>query len=125
MKRVTGLGGIFFKARDHKKLREWYGEHLGLPLEEDGSASFHWRDIEDPDQMGFSVWSAFPQNTDYFDPSTAPFMVNFRVADLDALLEQLRLEGVEVDDRREEYEFGKFGWIIDPEGNRIELWEPR
>ncbi len=124
MKRVTGIGGIFFKANDPDALRKWYGDHLGIESEGDSGAMFSWREAENPEQEGFTTWSAFPADTRYFDPSKAPFMINYRVADLDLLLQQLRDEGVEVDPRIEEYEYGRFAWIMDPEGNRIELWEP-
>jgi predicted enzyme related to lactoylglutathione lyase len=124
MKRVTGIGGIFFKSKDPESLRKWYREHLGIESDGDGGASFQWREADDTERTGFTVWSAFPQSTRYFEPSTAPFMINYRVADLDWLLAQLRGEGIEVDPRIEEYEYGRFAWIMDPEGNRIELWEP-
>ena len=123
MKRVTGIGGIFFKARDAASLREWYRRHLGIDVQDWGGAGLLWRD--DPDaQNGVTVWTIFDGETKYFQPSTAPFMINYRVADLRAVLDVLRSEGCTVDDRIEESEFGKFGWVMDPEGNRIELWEP-
>lgn len=124
MKRVIGLGGAFFKAEDPAALGAWYARHLGLELEENGSVSFPLRGEDDALRRGFVVWAPFASDTRYFEPSVKPFMINFRVHDLDALLAQLREEGVDVDDRTEEYEFGKFGWIMDPEGNRVELWEP-
>jgi predicted enzyme related to lactoylglutathione lyase len=124
MKRVTGIGGIFFKAQDHESLKAWYEQHLGISPGDDGYVSFRWREEENPEEVGSTVWSVFKQDTKYFEPSTAPFMINYRVADLHGLLAQLRAEGVEVDDKVEEFEYGKFGWITDPEGNRIELWEP-
>ena len=124
MKRVTGIGGIFFKAQDPETLRAWYREHLGIESEGDGGFTFDWRETDDTEKIGQTVWSIFPGTTKYFAPSQAPFMINYRVADLDRVLEQLRAEGVEVDDRVEEYEYGRFAWVMDPEGNRIELWEP-
>lgn len=124
MKRVTGIGGIFFKAKDPGRLQEWYRTHLGIAPKPHGTVMFEWREKDEPDRVGFTVWGPFPDDTRYFDPSPAPFMINYRVADLDALLAKLREEGVEVDDRVEEYEYGRFGWVMDPEGNRIELWEP-
>ncbi len=124
MKRVTGLGGIFFKCKDPDAMKTWYQKHLGLEPEPHGAVLFHWRDKDDPEKEGQTVWSAFPGDTDYFNPSQSPFMINYRVDDLDAILAALREEGVDVDDKVEEYEYGKFGWIMDPEGNRIELWEP-
>ena len=124
MKRVTGIGGVFFKSQDPKQLKGWYQEHLGITPDKDGYIQFEWREKDDPERVGLTVWEAFPHDTKYFDPSAKPFMVNFRVANLHALLDLLRKEGVQVDDKVEEYEYGKFGWIMDPEGNRIELWEP-
>ena len=123
MERITGIGGIFFKANDPKNLQSWYERHLGIAPGADGSVVFRWRDHDHPDRTGYTVWAPFPRDTKYFDPGTATFMINYRVADLDRLLEQLRREGVDVDDRIEESEFGRFGWAIDPEGNRLELWE--
>ena len=124
MKRVTGIGGVFFKAGDPDELKAWYVRHLGLPLRPDGEVMFEWREGEEPDAQGVTVWAPFPRDTDYFEPSQSPFMINYRVADLDGLLAQLRREGVEVEDRVEEYPYGRFAWIMDPEGNRVELWEP-
>lgn len=123
LKRVTGIGGVFFKARDAAALREWYKRHLGIDVQEWGGAALNWKD--DPDaQNGVTAWSIFEDSSKYFQPSPAPFMVNYRVADLAALLAALREEGCQVDDRMDESEFGKFGWVMDPEGNRVELWEP-
>ena len=124
MKRVTGIGGIFFKTNNLETTREWYQTHLGLDIAPPGYASFHWRDIDDPDKKGFTVWSLFKNETEYFGPGDTPFMVNYRVENLDAVLEALRAEGVWVDDKREDDENGRFAWIMDPEGRRIELWEP-
>jgi predicted enzyme related to lactoylglutathione lyase len=124
MPRVTGIGGIFFKSRDPKTLKSWYREHLGIEPDADGYVSFRWRENENPERKGYTVWEPFPQDTKYFDPSPAPFMVNYRVDDLRGLLARLREAGVEVSDKVEELEYGKFGWITDPEGNRLELWEP-
>jgi predicted enzyme related to lactoylglutathione lyase len=127
MKYITGIGGIFFKANDPEKLGAWYKEHLGLEVEEYGGVTF--RDSGGhpgpaPRRQAYTVWSPFAADTDYFAPSDKPFMINFRVADLDALLAKLRAEGVTLDERTEKSEFGYFGWAMDPEGNRIELWEP-
>lgn len=124
MKRVIGLGGVFFKARDPEKLRAWYQQHLGLEFDAYGSVVFSCPDEAEQRKRAQTVWSLFPSDTKYFDPSKAAFMINYRVENLASLLEQLRNEGVEVDERTEEYEYGRFGWIMDPEGNRIELWEP-
>jgi len=120
MARAIGLGGIFFKSCDPAALAAWYTQHLGLQVDDWGGVRFD----EDEDRPGYTLWSAFAADTNYFAPSTQPFMVNFRVDDLDALLKQLHAEGVEVDERIEESEFGRFGWIMDPEGTRIELWQP-
>ena len=119
MARVTGIGGVFFKARDPQALKRWYAEHLGFDLGDDGSVMFHWED-----KSGLTAWEAFDADTDYFQPSTMPFMINYRVDDLDGLLAQLRAAGVPVDDRIADYPYGRFGWAMDPEGNRIELWQP-
>jgi predicted enzyme related to lactoylglutathione lyase len=124
MKRVTGIGGIFFKASNPEQLKAWYYEHLGIVPDPQGYVTFQWREKDDPDSIGFTAWSLFKEDTTYFAPSEAPFMINYRVADLHGLLEQLRQEGVRVDDKVEEYEYGRFGWIYDPDGNKIELWEP-
>lgn len=123
MKRVVGLGGIFFKSKDPKALYEWYTRHLGIESSADGSGAI-WRDSDHPEISGFKVWAIFPWDTKYFEPSQSSFMVNFRVDNLDELLKTLRAEGVEVDPRVEACKYGKFGWIMDPEGNRVELWEP-
>ena len=124
MKKVTGIGGIFFKTADPEKTKQWYAKHLGIIPDSDGYISFYWREKDDPETVGFTAWSPFRNDTKYFEPSQAPFMMNFRVDDLDALLEQLKTEGVQVVGEVEEYEYGRFGWIIDPEGIKIELWEP-
>jgi catechol 2,3-dioxygenase-like lactoylglutathione lyase family enzyme len=122
MKRVTGIGGIFFKSNDPKALGAWYKDHLGLDVTDWGGAIFNWGDPGS--EKGMTIWSAFKSDTTYLEPGTASFMVNFRVADLHALLAALRGEGCNVEDRTEESEQGKFGWVIDPEGNKVELWEP-
>ncbi len=124
MTRVTGIGGVFFKAQDPEALREWYRIHLGVSIEPWGGAVFRWQTPERPEPAGATVWSLFPADTKYFDPSHAPFMINYRVANLDRVLAALRAEGCAVDDKVEVSEFGKFGWVMDPERNRIELWEP-
>ena len=125
MRRVTGIGGIFFKAEDPEKLYQWYEKHLGIKRVPEGTgAAFEWRDAENTKQKGMTVWAIFPRQTKYFDPSRSEFMINYRVDDLDALLKVLKEEGVEIDSHREDYDYGRFAWIMDPEGNRIELWEP-
>lgn len=121
MERVTGLGGIFFKARDPQALAAWYQQHLGIPLDPGQT----YATLSSSAAGEVTVWSTFPESTQYFEPSRAPFMLNYRVRDLDAMLRQLREAGVPVEDRVEEYEYGRFGWASDPEGNRFELWEPR
>jgi predicted enzyme related to lactoylglutathione lyase len=123
MKRVVGIGGVFFKAKNPEKLREWYRDHLGFNLEEWGGAVFQPNAANGPIDKEKTVWSLFPSDSDYFAPSTQAFMINYRVDDLHALLAQLRAEGCAVDAKVDESEFGKFGWVMDPEGNRVELWE--
>ena len=116
MERVTGIGGVFFRARDPKALLDWYAEHLGVPVAGDGFVIF-------PESRN-TVWSPFAQDTSYMQPGTASFMINYRVENLDALLAALKGEGCNVVDKTETSEQGRFGWVIDPEGNKIELWEP-
>lgn len=125
MKRVTGIGGIFFKSEDPQKLREWYGNHLGLAITEWGS-TFQWKDLSKPDTElpARTEWSPFKNDTTYFSPSEKPFMFNYRVENLVELMKALREEGVTIVGEIEEFSYGKFGWIMDPEGNKIELWEP-
>jgi catechol 2,3-dioxygenase-like lactoylglutathione lyase family enzyme len=120
MKRVIGLGGIFFKSRDPKALYEWYRTHLGI--ESSPEAGAMWQGVDNP-EIPFNVFAIFPSDTKYFGPGPSPFMINFRVDNLAELLKALREEGVQVD-KFEESDYGNFGWIIDPEGNRVELWEP-
>jgi len=124
MKRVTGIGGVFFKSKDPKKLGEWYRTHLGMNVEEWGGVAFRWATPENEAGIGSTIWSPFKEDTEYFEPSKASFMINYRVEDLHAVLAQLRSEGCEVDARVEESEYGKFGWVMDPEENRLELWQP-
>jgi len=125
MQRVTGLGGVFFKARDPQKLYRWYERHLGLKRGASGMpVCFLWREMSGRGK-GMTVWSLFPRNTRYFRPGRANFMLNYRVKDLDGLLKALRRERVWVDPKRGDYDdYGRFAWIQDPEGNRIELWQP-
>lgn len=126
MTHVTGIGGIFFKANDPEKLGEWYRKNLGLAIEPWGGVAFSENHPanNDPKRQSHTVWSPFEAGTEYFSPSEKPFMINFRVTNLDALLAELRRNGVQVDDRTDKSEFGYFGWAMDPEGNKIELWEP-
>jgi predicted enzyme related to lactoylglutathione lyase len=124
MKRVTGIGGIFIKSQDPKRLREWYRRHLGIEFEDWGGFAFRWKSPDNPDGTGTTVWSIFEASSNYFDPSRSQCMVNYRVHELQPLLAVLRSEGCQVIDKVEESEFGKFGWVVDPDGNKIELWEP-
>jgi len=123
MKKVTGIGGIFFKCADPKKMNEWYEEHLGIPVAEYGTM-FQWRELDNPEKTGYTVWSAFPADTNYFDPSKKDFMINYRVENIEALVEELKNAGVKVIDEITASEYGKFVHILDPEGNSIELFEP-
>jgi predicted enzyme related to lactoylglutathione lyase len=122
MKRVTGIGGVFLKARDAEVMCAWYKRHLGIDIADWGGTTFRWNEPPTPD--GATVWSIFPATSKYFDPSPSPVMINYRVDDLDALITALRAEGCDVDPKVEANEHGKFGWVMDPEGNRIELWQP-
>ena len=122
--RVTGFGGLFFKAKDSEGLSAWYRDRLGLPIEEWGGCVFTWRDDTHPKKKGQTVWSIFDAKTPYFRPSRKGFMMNFRVDDLDRVIAELKAEGADVTDASEESEYGKFGWVMDPEGNKIELWQP-
>lgn len=124
MGKVTGIGGIFFKAAQPKELQSWYEKHLGIQADENGCIIFQWQELANPLKRATTIWSTFPKDTKYFDPSVAPFMINYRVDDLDSLLAELRAHGITVDEKVEDSEFGRFGWVIDPEGNRIELWQP-
>jgi predicted enzyme related to lactoylglutathione lyase len=124
MKRVTGIGGIFFKARDPAALRAWYAKHLGIAVQDWGGAVFRWADDAGQPAPGTTVWSIGAADGEVFAPGTAPFVVNYRVADLHSLLTALRREGCNVLDKTEDSEYGKFGWVIDPEGNKVELWQP-
>jgi predicted enzyme related to lactoylglutathione lyase len=123
MKRVTGIGGIFFKARDAQGMRAWYKTHLGIDVQPWGGAAFDWVGADGKPAGGTTAWNLSALEDDYYAPSTAPFMINYRVADLDALLDALRAEGCNVLGN-EESEYGKFGWLLDPEGNKVELWQP-
>ena len=124
MKKVTGLGGIFFKVADPAKTRDCYKNHLGIESESWG-AQFNWRLMDEPQKTAYSVWSPFSKDTDYFNPSAKSFMINYRVDNLEALLALLKSEGIEIVGETVEDDFGKFAWIMDPDGNKIELWEPK
>jgi len=124
MKRVTGIGGIFFKSKHPVALREWYRVHLGIDVQDWGGTAFRWTDVEGAPTGGTTVWNIGDADNDYYAPSASPFMVNYRVADLRALLDALRAEGCNVLDKTDDSEYGKFGWVLDPDGNKVELWEP-
>jgi predicted enzyme related to lactoylglutathione lyase len=123
MDKVIGLGGVFFKSKDPKALNAWYKKHLGVPAE-DWGAMFDIQKVKEKAPGAYNVWSPFKDTTEYIRPSTKDFMFNFIVADLHKLLEELKAEGIEQAGEPQESEYGKFGWILDPEGNKIELWEP-
>jgi predicted enzyme related to lactoylglutathione lyase len=123
MKKVTGIGGIFFKCKDSKKTMEWYSKNLGFKTDEYGS-SFMWNKIGEPEKKGFTLWAPFKESTDYFKPSGKEFMINFRVENLDELVKSLKSDGVKFLDEIETFEYGKFVHLLDPDGVKIELWEP-
>ncbi len=123
MKKVTGIGGIFFKCKDPRKMKEWYKANLGLDTDQYGT-NFEWRQGADPSKKGFTQWSPFSGTTKYFEPSSKDFMINYRVENLEQLLEELKNNGVTILDDIEVHEYGKFVHILDTEGNKIELWEP-
>ena len=124
MAQVTGIGGIFFKTSDPDATRTWYRDHLGIELTDYGGWTFGWRSVDRPEHVGRTEWSPFPAETDYFAPSEAPFMINYRVDDLDGLLQHLEAVGIEQVGAVESYEYGRFAWVLDPDGRKIELWEP-
>jgi predicted enzyme related to lactoylglutathione lyase len=124
MKRVTGIGGIFFSAKDPVALRAWYQQHLGIDVQEWGGTAFTWADASGNPKPGTTVWSIGAADGEHFAPSKATFMVNYRVEDLTALLQLLRDEGCNVLEKTDDSEYGKFGWVMDPEGNKVELWQP-
>ena len=123
MKRVTGIGGVFFKCKDPNAVNEWYKTHLGFDTSPYGT-SFEWREMEDSTKKGVTQWNPFAENTKYFEPSAKDFMINYRVENLEALVEELKKENVTILDKIESYDYGKFVHILDLEGNKIELWEP-
>ena len=124
MARVRGVGGVFFKSENPEALRAWYARHLGIVSEGDSGTMFPWHQPDSPSKEDITAWSVFPASTKYFGTSKSNFMLNYVVDDLHATLKALREEGVWVDPKVDEHEYGKFGWIMDPDGNRIELWEP-
>jgi predicted enzyme related to lactoylglutathione lyase len=121
MSPVRGIGGAFFKSKDPKKLQEWYIKNLGLKPDDEGYIYFNWSDLEAP---GYTLWGPFPANTKYFEPSIKQSMINFVVSEIEDFVAELREKGVDVADKIEQTEEGKFTWLMDPEGNRVELWEP-
>jgi catechol 2,3-dioxygenase-like lactoylglutathione lyase family enzyme len=123
MEKVTGIGGVFIRTRDPERMAQWYRDHLGIDTK-DGYIRFLWQSPERPAEKGCTVWSLFPGDTDYFGPTNPAFMINYRVANLDRMLDQLRAAGITIE-KVEDYNYGRFSWITDPEGNRIELWEPK
>lgn len=123
MKKVTGIGGIFFKCKNPQAMNEWYKTHLGFNTTEYGT-SFEWRNADDHTQKGLTQWTPFTENTKYFEPSTKDFMINYRVENLEALVDALRKENVTILDNIETFDYGKFVHILDIEGNKIQLWEP-
>ena len=124
MKRVTGIGGIFFQAQDPAALRAWYRTHLGIDVQDWGGTAFAWEDGSGNPVKGSTIWSVGAAGGAQFAPGRASFMINYRVEDLAGLLEALRAEGCNVLDTADDSEYGKFGWVIDPEGNKVELWQP-
>jgi predicted enzyme related to lactoylglutathione lyase len=124
MKRVVGVGGIFFKSPDPKRLQAWYQQHLGIDVSEWGGVSFGLDEQLKTNPNAAFIWSPFAHDTQYFAPSTASFMINYRVEDLHAVIAALRAEGCNVMEKVDESEYGKFGWVVDPDGNKLELWEP-
>jgi lactoylglutathione lyase len=121
--RIVGIGGVFFKSANRDQTRDWYAKHLGL-VDKGSGAMLPWREHDDPQKEHVTVWTVFPAATKYFDPSPAPFMINYIVDDLDALLDRLKQEGVKIDDKRMNESYGRFAWIYDVDGNKIELWQP-
>ncbi len=121
--KVTGIGGIFFKSKDPSAIKEWYGKNLGLSIDLYGSV-FEFRNANNPDEINYLRWSPFESKTDYFDPSSKEFMINYRVQNLEGLLRILQSNGVKIIGEIQKYEYGKFAYIMDPDGNKIELWEP-
>jgi predicted enzyme related to lactoylglutathione lyase len=124
MKKVTGIGGVFFKSKDPKAINEWYAKHLGFDTSPYGT-SFEWQEIGDNPKKGLTQWNPFPENTKYFEPSQKEFMINYRVENIEQLVEQLKTEGVTILDEIEDSDYGKFVHILDLEGNKIELWEAK
>ena len=123
MKKVTGIGGVFFKCKDPQAINQWYKDHLGFDTSPYGS-SFEWREETDSTKKGLTQWNPFPDDTKYFEPSAKEFMINYRVTDIEALVNELKANNVTIVDQIESFDYGKFVHILDPEGNKIQLWEP-
>jgi predicted enzyme related to lactoylglutathione lyase len=121
--RVTGLGGVFFKSENRKHLMQWYNDPLGIQSDEYGH-TFRWRHSDNPEKMGYTVWSIFDSNSRYLDPSAIDFMINFRVENIESLIDEFKEKGIKVIGEIEKFDYGKFAWIMDPDGHKIELWEP-
>ena len=121
--RILGIGGIFFKSANQQQMKEWYAQHLGLADSGHG-VMLPWREADNPENEQMTIWSIFSADTKYLEPSTASFMVNYIVDDMDALLDRLAKDGVRIDPKRQDESYGRFAWIYDPDGNKIELWQP-
>jgi predicted enzyme related to lactoylglutathione lyase len=124
VKKVTGIGGVFFKSKDPQKSKEWYAKHLGIQSDKYGH-SFKWRDQNDASKECITQWSPMEEKTDYYEPSSSEFMINYRVENLEALLSELKKSNVQIVGKMQEYDYGKFAWILDLEGRKVELWEPK
>lgn len=124
MARVTGIGGVFFKSPNPDALKSWYVDNLGLPVDDNGYVSFPFREHDHPGRVGFCAWNPFKQDTTYYAPSDKPYMVNYRVDDLAGMIEQLTAAGATMVGEPESFDYGKFAWFMDPDGNKMELWEP-
>jgi len=121
--RITGIGGVFFKTADPAAMRKWYADHFNLQSDQYGHA-FTWKKPENPEKNGYTAWNPFDAKSDYFKPSDQKYMINYRVENLEALIEDLRAKSVTIVGEIETFDYGKFGWVLDPDGNKIELWEP-
>ncbi|MEQ9425822.1 MAG: hypothetical protein RJQ09_15460 [Cyclobacteriaceae bacterium] len=122
--KVSMIGGVFFKSDDPKKMQDWYAKHLGVPYMSSYGGTFVWNQRDNPDEIGHTAWSAMGSDTNYYDPSEASFMINYRVSDLEILLKELESNGVKTVGKMESFDYGKFGWALDAENNKIEFWEP-
>lgn len=122
--RILGIGGVFFQSPDKQKLTDWYEKNLGLEGGSNEGVRFLWRLDEDPSKELCTTWAIFPKGTKYFEPSNSPFMINYIVDDLDAFLEKMKASDVKIDPHQEQYDFGRFAWIYDPDGNKLEIWQP-